>query len=265
MKAIFVLMSIVLIICVPRSAWAGDECKDVLVDGAMKRTTLRSHSFFLQILAAEYAKKSSEESDEQLSHDGTMEWAGITFGGKFNKNDVKKYLDEVRTKLDLTTVSNNESSVALSSGDPEIVRAWTSCMLRNGGLGMRFAALSPTKVVLSIEWYAFPTKPGVSTDTRLKSDIPIPQDVKVVQGADCLSKRNSLRDKIPCTVNLEFKSGAEDLPLTANTDLGTAVAYLPPRRVLIVSERAHGRLNRGSWLRLACMLSQTTLVVKRVV
>lgn len=238
MKTFLVLASIFLVASFSSGASAGDECKDILVDGAMKRTTLRSHSFFLQVLAAEYAKRSSQENDEQLSHDGTMEWAGITFGGKFNKNDVKKYLDEVRSKLDLTTVSTNESSAVLSSGDPEIVRAWTGCMMRYGGLGIRFKALSPTKVLLSIEWYSYPVGSGVSTETKLKDDIRIPPDVKVLQGKECLTKNNPLRDRIPCTVNLEFSSGVEDLSLVANATLGTATAYLPPRRVLIISERA---------------------------
>jgi hypothetical protein len=233
MKALFLLLSILSVTIFSQPASADDTCKDVLVDGAMQRLTLRSHSFFLQLLAVEYAKKSSEENDEQLSHDGSMEWAGITFGGKFNKNDVKKYLDEVRTKLDLTTLSNNESSAVLASGDPVVVQAWTSCMLRHGGLGMRFEAQSPTKAVLRIEWYAYPVASGVSTETKLKNDILIPPDVKVVQGNECLKKSNPLRDKIPCSVNLEFKSGADDLLLTANATLGTVTAYLPPRRILV--------------------------------
>jgi hypothetical protein len=49
-------------------------------------------------------------------------------------------------------------------------------------------------------------------------------------------KGQPLRDKVPCSVNLEFKSGEPDLLLTANAVLGTATAYLPPRRIL-VSER----------------------------
>jgi hypothetical protein len=202
----------------------------------MKRTTLGSHSFFMQILAVEYAKKTDEEIDQQLSHDGSMSWAGITFGGKFNKNDVKRYIEELRTKLNVSTVMSNESSTVLASGDPEIVQAWTACMQTHGGLGMRFEAVSPTKAILRIQWYAYPAELGVPTHTKLKDNIPIPKDVKVVQGKECLKKDKLLLDKVPCSVNLEFKSGEPDLLLTANSTLDTAKAYLPPRRIL-VSER----------------------------
>jgi hypothetical protein len=98
---------------------------------------------------------------------------------------------------------------------------------------MRFEAQSPTKVLLRIEWYAFPVDTGVSSNTKLKDDIRIPADVKVMQGKECLTKNNPLRDKIPCTVSLEFASGVEDLLLTANATLGTASAYLPARRILV--------------------------------
>ena len=75
-----------------------------------------------QILAVEYAKKTDEEIDQQLLHDGSMSWAGITFGGKFNKNDVKRYIEELRTKLNVSTVTSNEFSTVLASGDPEMCK-----------------------------------------------------------------------------------------------------------------------------------------------
>jgi hypothetical protein len=115
-------------------------------------------------------------------------------------------------------------------------------MAREGGLGMRFEAQSPTKVVLRVQWYAYPVAPGVSTDTRLKDDIPIPKEVTVVQGKECLTKGQLLRDKIACSVNLEFKSGELDLLLTASSIHGTATAYLPPRRILASGQPQPGEL-----------------------
>jgi hypothetical protein len=171
--------------------------------------------------------------DEQLSQQGSMEWAGIVFGGKFNKNDAKRYLQELRTKLDISTVLLQESSTILASGDPVIVSAWADCMNRRGGLSMRFEAKTPTKALLILEWYAYPVDVGVSPDTKLRDNIPIPKDVSVVQGKECLNKGNPLRNRVACSVSLEFSSGDRDLLLVANVTHGTASAYLPKRRVLV--------------------------------
>jgi len=240
MKLLLVGMSALIIGGFASPASADNGCKDILVNGTKTTAELRSHTFFLQILAAEFAQKTDEQVDEKLSHDGSMSWAGIVFGGKFNKDDVKRYIQELRTKLNLSTVLSQESSVLLASGDPQIVGAWSKCMLERRGLSMRFQASSPKAVELIIEWYAYPVAPGVSTDTKLKEDILIPKDkekdVQIVSGKDCLSAKNALRDKIPCTVNLQLTSGAIDLLLTANAVHGTADAYLPQRLTLAPEE-----------------------------
>lgn len=237
MKSLLVGLSALIIGGFASPASADNGCKDILVNGTKTTTELRSHTFFLQILAAEFAKKTDEQTDEKLSHDGSMSWAGIVFGGKFNKDDVKRYIQELRTKLDISTVLNHKSSVLLASGDPQIVGAWSKCMQERSGLSMRFEALSAKAVTLILEWYAYPVAPGVSTDTKLKEDILIPKDkekdVQVVAGKDCLSAKNVLRDKVPCTVNLEFTSGATDLLLIANAIHGTTDVYLPQRLVLV--------------------------------
>jgi hypothetical protein len=98
---------------------------------------------------------------------------------------------------------------------------------------MRFEAKSPTSALLILEWYAYPVAEGVSSETKLKDNIQIPDDITVLAGKECLTAGRSLRDKIPCAANLKFASGARDLPLIANVTHGTASAYLPPRRVLV--------------------------------
>jgi hypothetical protein len=236
MKSLLVGFSALVIAGFASPASADNGCKDILVSGTMTTTQMRSHTFFLQILAAEFAQKTDEQTDEKLSHDGSMSWAGIGMGGKFNKDDAKRYIQELRSKLDISTVLNHESSVLLASGDPQIVGAWSKCMQERRGLSMRFEASSAKSVALILEWYAFPVAPDVSTDTYLKEDILIPKnkekDIQIVSGKDCLSHENPLRDKIPCTVNLEFTSGETDLLLTANAIHGTTDAYLPQRLVL---------------------------------
>jgi hypothetical protein len=92
---------------------------------------------------------------------------------------------------------------------------------------------TPTDALLVLEWYAYPVAEGVSTDTRLKKDISIPSDIMVVSGRECLSARNSIRDKIPCIVNLKFSSGGRDFSLAANFIHGAADAYLPKRQILL--------------------------------
>jgi hypothetical protein len=231
LKLAFATMFIVSVLST--AAYSSDSCKDVLADGTMKSTTIKSSTFFSQLLAADLAQKSDHETDEKLEHDGTMGWAGITMGGKFTKQDVKRYIDELRTKFDISTVMRNETSTLLASGDPVIVKAWKDCMQDKHGLAMWFEAKSPTSAILQILWYAPPTPTGVSTDTKLKEDIKIPQDITVEYGQDCLKASKPLHDKVPCSVKLLFKSGARDLLLVANSTLATADAYLPPRQVLV--------------------------------
>lgn len=238
MKTIFMFSIIVAANLFSSAAFSRDFCKDILVDGAMKRTSLRSHSFFHQILAAEYSQKTDQEIEQQLSHEGSMTWAGVVFGGTFNKNDVKRYLQEVRSKLDITTVMSHQSSVLLATGDPTIAKAWSDCMQQLRGLSMAFEAKSPTSALLSIEWYAYPVAQGVSTDTKLLDDISIPPEVTVIAGKECLTAGRPLRDRVACTVNLRFQSGVRDLLLVANTTHGTASAYLPPRRILVAERES---------------------------
>jgi hypothetical protein len=213
-------------------ALSQDVCKDILVNGSMKRTELRNHVFFHQVLASEYTRKTNEEIDQDIALGGN--W-GDVFGGQFNKEDVKRYMQEIRSKLDVSTVYENEASMILSSGDPDIVGAWRDCIVNKmkGGVSMRFEAKSPTLVLLHFEWYAYP----LAGDTRLKQDIKIPNDIRVESGQECLTARNPIKDKVPCTVNLRMPSGERELLLAANFLHGAADAYLPQRRILVAQRK----------------------------
>jgi hypothetical protein len=221
-----------------------DLCKDILRDGVMQRTEIRSHTFFQQAIVSSLDQKAEEKKESNTSGNLSIPFGQQVFGGSYNEKDVSSYLNELHKKFELKTLFNRQFEAILSIGDPTIANAWGTCMGRARGISMRFVPQSPTAVALYIQWWAYPTAPDVSTSTKLTEDIAIPANF-VKSGQQCLKAGNVLGNGSNCVVNLEFPNGEAELFVTANTLHGTAAdAYLPKRRILI-PERVTWRPQQG--------------------
>jgi hypothetical protein len=231
------MISAILMALVSGAAVAQDLCKDILVNGTLAKDQRSNKLFYQYWLSARYNELSDEEKRKNVAASANIPFGDIVLGGSFNETDYRRYLREVSSSVDLSLVYNNQSSVLLSSGDPEIVGAWQDCMSRGRGLSVTFSPQSPRTVFLEIEWFAYPVAPGVSNQTQLVSNVVINKPgVKVTAGNECLEKDHVYSDRLTCTAQLEFDKGNTDLAVVVNTLHGSQSAYLPPR-IKLVPER----------------------------
>ena len=219
------------------AATAQDLCKDVLVEGTLKRESRNNNIFFDYWLSSRFKESSQEYKGKEVDASANIPIGDVVMGGSYNETDYRRYQREVSESIDLSQIYRNQSSVLLASGDPEILGAWSDCMTKGRGLSVTFAPQAPRMVLLEIQWFAYPVAKGVSTDTKLVSDIVVNKPgVKVTAGGECLKNEHVLADRQPCIAQLEFEHGRIDLAVVVNTLHGSESAYLPPR-IKLVPER----------------------------
>lgn len=209
----------------------GHVCKDILVNGTKATEEWRNDVFLSQVLEVRSSQRTETENQKQIETGGSY---GI-ISGYGNKNDRDRFLSEIKKSMNFQSILNDQSSVMLSSGDPTIVNAWMACMTRGGGLSLRFESQSAEQSNLIVEWFNYPTAPGVDKTTKLVADVSIPSDVKVDDPTGCLKKDRVLEPRQSCTVQISAPP-QKDVSIVLRTLHGEAAAYLP-QRLRIVEER----------------------------
>ncbi|WP_425626525.1 hypothetical protein [Agrobacterium tumefaciens] len=228
---LFLLVSLLLGFSVLSSPASANNCGEVLVDGTKQVSQYRYGMFFQQILAAEYTRKSSAEIARDLAASGGFGYGGFSLTGSNDEKDFQRYIDEIGSKLNISTIVKNESSILLASGDKEILKRWAECV-RNGGFTARFEVYDVDDAALILEWHTYPVKKGVDTSTALTEDITIPKGINVTSGDSCRKKGTVFEFGKTCTITVTLPNGATDWLVSVNVEHGSAQAYLPKRQVL---------------------------------
>jgi hypothetical protein len=205
-------------LCIPSASHA-NNCSDVLTGGTFSTLNFKSNNYARLVLAARLATMTKSEADTKYSAAGNL--PDVPIGGNFSSEDFSKWQNSVKSSLDIDQITQNETAILVSSGDPTIVNAWESCMNSKGGLAAKFERLDDTNVILAFTYYAYPGQGGV----KLSSDVE-------VIGAGAGYKTNNLiegTELVPGVSRQIAMTRASDKPMLAifNTSTGAARAYLP--------------------------------------
>lgn len=209
---------------------AQDKCSDVLVDGPFAYQNYKDDSYFNQIVWSRFLRTTYESSKTDRDAGFGVPIGEIVLGGNYTQAQYDAKKKEIQKEYFKEINASREVSVALMSGDEEVLDAWTNCMrTRGGGISVRFEPLTPIDVFMHVEYYNV----GIVNEVKLLKDVVLSSDVTVTAGADCLRKKKKYVNGKPCVAQLRLKSPLNYLPVVVDADNSVATAWLPRRLELL--------------------------------
>lgn len=208
-------------------AFDADMCRDVLSHGPFQHAHYRQNNYFLQIIYSRFLSATYEQSKNDKSLGFGVPVGEIVLGGNYDESQFNQKKESIR-KTNLNVIeSSQEIDVALSSGDPKIVDAWTTCIkeVNKGGISLKFKPISATEVIATVEWFAVA---GLN-QTRLDETIPLPKGAKFKQGARCFKRGTRLVNTAPCKAVIIMPDAFTTMLAVVSTPNGDFDAYLPAR------------------------------------
>lgn len=221
-----------LALSVAGSAIAGkDECKDVLKDGTRAASLYSSRFEYRRLLESHLVNMTYEQAKTDTSLTGSIPIGDIILGAGFDRQTFHEYKNYLQQDTALRVDISRSLDIMLSTGDPEILRAWSECMKSRIGLSLYFTEVHATSAVLNLEWHAGAGVPRV----KVKQDYSLPRDVKVSAGRDILNGKEFLVAGTSHQVKFEFNNAVTPFSFTINVEkdggglAGADSAYLPTR------------------------------------
>ena len=172
---------------------------------------------------------SVEDGKEKLSHVGDVGWGLIKIHGTWDLNEQATLKAKLEKLVDINQVLKSETSIILSSGDPEIIKGLTECIHLHGGLAMSLTGRGQDLALLEMEYTPFPGA-GHENDATLSGDLTVVNG-KIEGGSKYAQDKANLGPRILRDVILK-RDPLKDLLVAVNTvNAGAADAYLPPSKL----------------------------------
>jgi hypothetical protein len=219
----FFLSMIAAAMSVGTQANAASPCDGVLRDGVMRNSSFQNNYYSKLVIAARLSQMTRDEARSAMSAGVTVPIYGVPVSGNYSENKHRKFQQHVRQYIDVDNVISNQTSVMLSSGDQNILSAWSQCISRLGGLTMYIEPRGSDDAVVKITWTSYP---GTPTDPAVR-DFSVSSGVQVIGGQDFTRRGSHLGERIERTIRLSRPRNAGIL-VTMNLDLGSADAFLHP-------------------------------------
>ncbi|MDW9855401.1 hypothetical protein GOB46_22885 [Sinorhizobium meliloti] len=204
------------------------QCDTVLADGAFKRTDLNDSYYTQLVIAARYSRKTYKEARQRTDAGLDIGYEEFKLNGNYSEEDFEKWREDVQSSLDVEQILSHESSVLLSSGDPEILKAWSECM-QAGGLSMYIEPKGDIEAVVKIRWNPYPA-------AELN---PTVEQFSVSEGVSIRGGREYAKAGAKIGIRAErIISLTRDIPgsrilavlSTKESGVGDAEAFLPERK-----------------------------------
>lgn len=216
------------VLAVPAFAQPAD-CNAVLANGAFKYASLSSNSYFQQVLYSRFLESTyqSSKSDRGIGIDIPIGEA-VMGRGSYSEAEYeakKKSIEDVRFSQ---ITSANYTQTVVSSGDGEVLEAWTKCIVQGGGgLQVRLTPLTATKVLVDMRWLPQGNKfrTALASDVRLEG-INLARDVSE---PSCFRRGKRIVQGVGCRATVTLKDAWTPLPITVNATDGAADAFIPAR------------------------------------
>jgi hypothetical protein len=219
-------------VCLASAAQAEtvDACKDVLSNGTLKKTDWKSKDYLKMILLERFMKKSSDDVKKDVDFGGNA--YDQMFGGYYDESNHEIHQKELRQSLDYSRVENHELDVALASGDPEILSAWSTCMETRKTLKMHFSNIGARVATLEIKWKAGePAVPALIEGVSAKTTDANGKAANFALPRVCVYKGATLIPGNACSLTVTLPAATTDLLVVVNSKQFSepATAYLPQR------------------------------------
>jgi hypothetical protein len=216
---------------IQNSSAAADECKDVIKDGTKALSLYKTRFEYRRLLESKLLTMTFQEAKSNTSLTGDIPIGDVLLGVGFDENTFNSYKSSLQSeKLEKVDISRS-TDILLSTGDPEILKAWTTCMQTKSGLQMYFSDVHASSAVLNLLW-----QPAVGVaKVRIKRDYNLPSGVVVVGGKNIIEGKEWIVAGTPQKVQFGFKNAKTTLQLTLNVEkeggglAGSSTAYVPSR------------------------------------
>lgn len=222
------LMTIFVFICLAAgTAIAQDKCSDILKDGTFKKERYRDNFYFQQIIYSRFLSSTYEQSKDDSDLGFGAPVGDIVLGGNYSREEFEQKKEQIRKEHLEQITTTREIDVALSSGDPVVVKNWSDCMKNrnSGAVSLRFEPVSNTEVFAILEWFA---GAGINS-TQLRGTIALPTGARFKEGADCFRHGAEITNTVGCRATIIFPDAYSSWPVSVNTPNGGTQAYLTPR------------------------------------
>ncbi|MFS2215756.1 hypothetical protein ACCD08_14740 [Telluria sp. Tellsp104] len=213
-----------------------DRCASVLQEGIFQTANYRSNDYFKQIIYSRFLRSSYQSSKTDKGLGFGVPVGEIIMGGNYSEAEYNQKKAQLQSEYLNTITQTREIDVALSSGDTEVLKSWTTCMKNgSGGPTLTLAVLSPTEVQITV---GFLSAPGSSM--QLSESVAVPEGAEIVSGKNCLKNRTVIQAGASCIASVKLPSATTTWsPAVQTKKNGSAAAYLPARIELISEVRPY--------------------------
>lgn len=211
-------------------AAAQDRCTDVLMNGTMQNSRFQQSDYFKQIIWSRFLKSTYQSSKTDRSGGLTVPIGEIVLGADYSEEQYNAKKLQIQSEYFNDITSTREIDIALASGDPTIIGAWSHCMTRSGGgMSVRFEPLSDTTAFMITEYRS----QGRNHKNRLVGNVEFPAGVRVSDPARCLRRGATIEAGLECRVTLTMSSATQRFAVTVAGGESVAQAWLPARLKLV--------------------------------
>lgn len=202
------------------------RCDGVLVNGVMQRAEMQASDSAKLVLAARFSRMTYKEAKEKTAAGLRIQYGTFRLGGDYSEDEFDRFKEEVRSTIDVDSIIKHESSVLLSSGDPNILKTWSDC-IKSGGLTMYIEPRGDDEAVVNILWTPYPTtQPNLNPTVKQFS---VSEGTTVKGGETYARPGAKVGIGAQRIISVTRRSGAAVLAVlsTVETGVGDAEAYLP--------------------------------------
>lgn len=225
-------------------ASAQDKCGDILQDGAFNTLDWQSRTEYREIVLQRFLSSTYEESKRSRSGIGLQAIGEMIMGSAYTEAQFDQRKKNLAQSYDHLRTSVDDWSHAIRTGNPDIIKAWESCMLNQNGLLARFETQpgngSAVTLVLRYNGAYNVDKATITYDTV------IPEGAKVLspsQFQNCLAKGAQIASG-ECRVDMQL-SASKPIGMTISTDRGDRTPRLGRRLRWDLSEKSFTETKTG--------------------
>lgn len=212
------------------------ECSDVLRDGTKAQSLYSSNSEYRRLLETKLVNMTYQQSKTDTSLTGNIPIGDVILGVGFSEKSFNDYRSYLQQNTLLYIESSNSVDVLLSTGDQEILNAWSQCMQNRSGLSLRFTDVHAKSAVLDITWFPAAGVPKV----WIAKGYRLPAGIRITSGESFLTGKTAIVAGTKNLVALEFPDAVTTLSITLSavtgrlktTPAGGDSSFLPTRMTL---------------------------------
>ena len=225
-----VLATVVLTVAGTASAQTS-ECNAVLRNGAFKHSSYINNSYYQQIVFSRFLSSTYETSKTDTSLGGGIPIGEAVMGSlNYDESAYNAKKASIDSTHLVTITQTNETQTMLSSGDGDILKAWTNCIQQKCGLAVRFELRNARMATIYIDWHG----QARTYTTKLTQPVALPGiDMKSVSDPSCFRKGKKIEQGVGCRSTITLPDAFTPLNITVSAKDGSADAYLPARLKLI--------------------------------